>query len=344
MTMQAENTTARHTMARPPPLLDLLGASFVFNTPIKALVWDGASVCLGLADGAIAMLFAQWPGGPALGHRPSGGVEIMAGEAPPPPPRILAAHRGAVSSLARIGSGGIVSGGADGRFLRITEGIIETIADQPRKTVSHVAAGRGGRCAMVAGHQVDLFGADARRIAVSGAVKALAYDPSGLNLAISHADGVVIATDGVRRLRPAGPAGAIAWNSDGTMFAIATPDGEITITRIDMTTRPHRITPRGAPTALLHHQRRFDRRRGRHDSVDERSGRAARDLPRQCRTDHRPGKPSAPPGRRLRRRGRRHFPVPARCVGPDDHSRRWGRDYPSCLCARWRGACFRRGG
>lgn len=243
----------KRTRVQPPPLLDLLGASFVFSSPINTLAWDGSVACLGLADGAIVMLHARWPGAPTLAHRPCGGVEIRAGEAPPPPPTIIAAHRDAVLSLASLPSGGIVSGGADGRFLHIANGEIKTIADHPRKTITHVGAGRGGRCAMVAGRQVDMFGPDARRIAMPTSVRALAYDPPGLNLAIGHGEGVMLAIAGVRRVRSIGSAeaaGRFAWSPDGTMLAHRATGNAIEISCIDTAALPRRMAQPCTPAAI----------------------------------------------------------------------------------------------
>ncbi|MGC9268958.1 hypothetical protein [Acidiphilium sp.] len=87
----------------PPPLHDLLGASFVFNATITGLAWDGDAACFTLADGSVARLTAAWTGAPRLAPRPGGGVEIIAAAAPPPPPVIIAPPEG-----------GTVSGGAEG--------------------------------------------------------------------------------------------------------------------------------------------------------------------------------------------------------------------------------------
>ncbi len=53
-----------------PPLHDLLGVSFVFNSRITALVWDRDFACFGLGDGAVAMLRAHWEGAPGSGTSP----------------------------------------------------------------------------------------------------------------------------------------------------------------------------------------------------------------------------------------------------------------------------------
>jgi hypothetical protein len=122
-----------------PPLHDLLGVSFVFNAAINALAWDGDLACFGLADGAVVMMAAHWPGAPHLAPRPGGGLAIVPSAAPPPPPMITGAHRGPVLALAPDPVGGVVSGGADGKCLRLAGG-----GDHPARRAGSTADRGGG--------------------------------------------------------------------------------------------------------------------------------------------------------------------------------------------------------
>jgi WD40 repeat protein len=214
----------------PPPLHDLLGVSFEFNTSITALVWDRAFACFGLADGSVAILRANWDGAPTLKPRAGGGAEIAAGTAPPPPPAIFPLHKGGVLALAADPLGGVISGGADGKVQRLHDGDIATIAEKPGKQIRAVAAGRGGRRAYANGRYVDMLGPDARRLTMTGPVTALAYDPAGLHLAVGYEGGVSLEACGIRR-NPKFEASAafflLAWNNSGEKFAAASAGGDV---------------------------------------------------------------------------------------------------------------------
>jgi len=211
-----------------PPLHDLLGVSFVFNSPIAALAWDRDFACFGLQDGAVAMLRAHWDGAPELAPRPGGGIHIIPASGPPAPPAIFGLHKGQVTGLGADPLGGIVSGGTDGVFQRLIDGEIQTIDTRARKRVAAVAAGRGGRRAFAVGRDVDIKGPEGRRISLPAAVTALAYDPSGLHLAIGFAGGVSLEACGIRtapRLDLEGAVTALAWREDGTAVAAAYAGG-----------------------------------------------------------------------------------------------------------------------
>jgi hypothetical protein len=208
----------------PPPLHDLLGVSFVFNAPINALAWDGDHACFGLADGAVAMMAAHWPGAPHLAPRPGGGLALVPSAAPPPPPAIVGAHCGPVLALAADPLGGVVSGGADGKFLRLAGGGITLLAERARRRIGVVAAGRGGRRSFAAGRQVDRVGPDAKRLTLPGAVTALAFDSSGLHLAAGYQGGVSLEACAVRtapRQVLQGACRLLCWNHDGSMVGAA---------------------------------------------------------------------------------------------------------------------------
>ena len=227
-------TERAHGPGRSPPLLDLLGTSFEFNTDIEALAWHGDAPCLGFANGTVALIASNWPGGPSVVPRRGGGVAITAGDAPPPPPRIHAAHEGAVIAMAAESTGSVISGGADGRLMHIADDRLEPLAERPRRRIALVAAGRPGHRAFACGRQVHLLGTDTRRVDASGPVRALAYDGSGLHLAIAEESRVLHLTSGARRVRTlddsigcaTGP-GALAWSPSGDAIAFRDPAGGV---------------------------------------------------------------------------------------------------------------------
>ncbi|MDE8345907.1 MAG: hypothetical protein POH28_07010 [Acidocella sp.] len=214
-----------------PPLHDLLGVSFVFNTQINVLGWDKGFACFGLQDGSVAIMRANWDGAPVLTNRPGGGVEIIAATAPPPPPAIFPVHKTAVTCLANDPLCGVLTGGADGAFCRMNDGEIKII-DGRRKSINAVAAGRGGRRACATGRHVDILGPDARRLTMPKAVTGLCYDPAGLHLAVGYGDGVSMEACAVRDAPRAPMLGActmLAWRHDGGMLAAASHQGSLVI-------------------------------------------------------------------------------------------------------------------
>jgi len=215
----------------PPPLHDLLGVSFEFNTKITALAWDRAFAFFGLADGSVAILRASWEGAPQLRPRSGGGIEIAAGTAPPPPPAIFPVHKGEVLTMAADPLGGMVTGAEDGKLQRLYDGEISTLDEKPRRKIRAVAAGRGGRRAFAAGRNVEMLGPDAKRLTMPGPVSALAYDPAGLHLAVGYEGGVSLEACGIRR-NPKFEGGNfrdLAWDAEGARLAAVDEDGRLVL-------------------------------------------------------------------------------------------------------------------
>ncbi len=240
-----------HPAREVPPLVDLLGASFVFKPAVTALAWDRDFACFGLADGAVAMLRAHWDHAPRVAHRAGGGVEIVAGTAPPPPPAIFFSAKGGVLALAGDPLGGVLVGGGAGDFTRLADGEISVIERGTRRKTLAVAAGRGGRRAFARGRSVDVFGPDAARLMMPAAVTALAYDPSGLHLAVGHAAGISLEACGIRtQPRLAGdPCTMLAWRQDGSAVAAASAAGVVLRQRANAVWESIEGIP-GAPQSL----------------------------------------------------------------------------------------------
>ena len=151
-----------------------------------------------------------------------GGVRFFAGDGPP---RRVNAHRGAVLSMAAIGTEAVLTGGDDGRCLRISSaGDVEERADVGSGWVDCVAAGgTGGPLACSAGRDVHLWPADGARPQIlqhPSTVGGLAFAPKGPRLAVAHYGGATIWQPGKRgwkssRLVWAGSHIGVTWSPKG---------------------------------------------------------------------------------------------------------------------------------
>ncbi|GGC30109.1 hypothetical protein GCM10011504_05420 [Siccirubricoccus deserti] len=142
-----------------------------------------------------------------------------------------AAHDGAVLSLAADAKDGFLTGGDDGRLVRITpDGTVGEIARLgTMKWVEHVAAHESGLRAAAVGKQLHLFDAKGealKTLAHPSAVGGIAFDARGKRVAASHYNGAslwfVAAKDGKPRvLEWKGSHAAIAISPDGTHVVTA---------------------------------------------------------------------------------------------------------------------------
>jgi len=105
----------------------------------------------------------------------------------------IAAHEGAILSLAAHPSGGFITGGDDGRFLHIDSKVTE-IAKFGSKWVEHAAAfsGKTPLLAAAVGKNLHLFtaaGAPIRTLPHPSTVTGIAFDSKGKRIAASHYNG-----------------------------------------------------------------------------------------------------------------------------------------------------------
>lgn len=139
-----------------------------------------------------------------------------------------AAHRGAILSMAAIsGEDAVLTGGDDGRFLRVqTDGTVTELADHPRRWVDHVAAGKGGLVACSVGRVAYLHTPDGQFHTFDhpSTVGGLAFDLKGQRLAVAHYGGVTVWTKGKRRWKPT----ALKWAGSHTGVTFS-PDGRFVI-------------------------------------------------------------------------------------------------------------------
>jgi WD40 repeat protein len=214
------------------PLLDLLGARWRVGVPAAAVAWDEVAG-FALGDGTLALVPASREGGPVLRPRADGGVELVPATVPAPPAARVQAHRGACLAVAADPDGGFLTGGGDGRVVRVMPDAEVRALAHLDAAVPLVAAGPGGWRAGSAGRTVYRFGADASRLDAAGEVTALAVEPSGARLAIGHAGGVSLWAGGaLAQVLPASGTLGVVWNrermgsftGDGTVHAWQPPE------------------------------------------------------------------------------------------------------------------------
>jgi WD40 repeat protein len=158
----------------------------------------------------------------AVSAHGDGVLRLFGGDAPP---REVAAHRGVVLAMAAAGRAAVVTGGDDGRLLRIaTDGAVEELADFGRGWVDCVAAhGRTGLLACSVGRAVHVWRPGAARPETfehPSTVGGLAFDPKGKRLAVAHYGGATIWERGERRwkstkLKWAGSHIGVTWSPNG---------------------------------------------------------------------------------------------------------------------------------
>lgn len=143
-------------------------------------------------------------------------------------PQTFAVHRGAILSVAADG-GGVVTGGDDGRFLRIgMDGAAETLTEHPGAWIDCVAAHPSGLRACSVGKHAHVWRPGAGKPDVlehPSTVGGLAFDPRGGRLAVAHYGGATIWEAAARRWKPT----RLTWKGShvGATFS---PDGKYLVT------------------------------------------------------------------------------------------------------------------
>jgi WD40 repeat protein len=192
-------------------LLESRGVARELGAWVVGLAFGGDGSCgFGMGDG---MVHVARPGQPAEAWTAA------------------AAHDGAVLSLAADVKGGFLTGGDDGRLVRIApDGTLSEIARLgTMKWVEHVAAHDSGLRAAAVGKQLHLFDAKGEKLktlAHPSAVGGIAFDAKGKRVAASHYNGaslwfVAAKDDKPRLLEWKGSHAAIAISPDGTHVVTA---------------------------------------------------------------------------------------------------------------------------
>jgi WD40 repeat protein len=124
----------------------------------------------------------------ALGDGTVRRVEGAAAESTP-------VHSGAVLSAMATAGDKLLTGGDDG-LVALTDaaGMVERVAERPRKWIDHVASGPSGAVAFAVGRQAFVKLGDGRERTFDHvrAVGGLAFAPKGLRLAVARYDGVTL--------------------------------------------------------------------------------------------------------------------------------------------------------
>jgi len=159
----------------PRALAEEKGSVWAWPAPVVALAFDAAGcLAFGLGDGTVRLASP-------------GMLEIVA----------VPAHRGAVLALGPDVGGGFLSGGDDGRLLRIAPdgGTAEIVAVTGRWISAVDAASATGRRLAVAGSEVLVFdgkGVPVTRLQGPAGLDGAAFDPRGRRIAAAHYGGVTV--------------------------------------------------------------------------------------------------------------------------------------------------------
>lgn len=184
---------------------------------------DGKTVAFAMGDGRVRLLPAD--------------VKEAASDAPEP------VHKGAVLSLIADPTGdGFVSGGDDGRLLRIApDGSAGEIANHKGKWIDKLAAHRSngsfaasvGKMALVVDKSSEMreFGPHASTVA------AIDFSKDGSRIATAHYGGITVWSTGQVTLPPRrfawqGSHVALKWSPDGKFIATGTQENDIHVWRI----------------------------------------------------------------------------------------------------------------
>lgn len=139
--------------------------------------------------------------------------------------RVIKAHRGVILAMAASGAQSVITGGDDGRLLRIShDGRLDEIANFGGAWVDCVAAhGTSGLVACSVGKAVHVWRPDAAEPETfehPSTVGGLAFDPKGKRFAVAHYGGATIWERGTRcwkstKLPWAGSHIGVTWSPDG---------------------------------------------------------------------------------------------------------------------------------
>ncbi|MEE9314237.1 MAG: WD40 repeat domain-containing protein [Rhizobiaceae bacterium] len=139
--------------------------------------------------------------------------------------KTVEANDGLLSACVALDSKSIVTGGEDGRVMRVTEGQAELVAEQPRKWIDVVQAGPNGAVGFASGRTVWVATDNAlRQFDHERAVEGIAFAPKGMRIACGRYNGVSLHW-------VAGQAKPVDLHWDGAHTAVLfSPDGKFIVT------------------------------------------------------------------------------------------------------------------
>jgi WD40 repeat protein len=145
------------------------------------------------------------------------------------------AHDGAALSIAPDVTDGVITGGDDGRLLRITpDGKVQEIARYGSRWVEHVATHESGLRAAAVGkavHLLDGAGQALKSLAHPSTVTGLAFDTNGKRIAASHYNGASLWFVAAKEDKPR----LLTWKGSHTGIVIS-PDGTHVVTSMQENT------------------------------------------------------------------------------------------------------------
>ncbi len=149
--------------------------------------------------------------------------------------RSVAAHDGACLSIATDVTDGVITGGDDGRLMRIApDGSATQIASYGSKWVDQVAAHDSGLRAVAVGkavHLLDGKGGALKSLAHPSTVTGIAFDAKGKRIAASHYNGASLWFVASKEDKPR----ALEWKGSHTGVLIS-PDGTHVVTSMQENT------------------------------------------------------------------------------------------------------------
>lgn len=147
----------------------------------------------------------------------------------------VAAHDGAALAIAPDAKDGVVTGGDDGRLVRIApDGTVTELARYGSRWVEHVAAHESGLRAAAVGkavHLLDGQGAALRSLAHPSSVTGVAFDAKGKRVAASHYNGASLWFVAAKEDKPR----LLEWKGSHTGILIS-PDGTHVVTSMQENT------------------------------------------------------------------------------------------------------------
>jgi WD40 repeat protein len=206
--------------------------SVATDAPVAACAFsrDGATAAFALGDGSVRLLPAD--------------IAVAAPDASPP------VHNGAVLALVGDPAGdGFISGGDDGRLLRIgSDSVVTELASHKGKWIEHLAAHRasGAIAASVGKSALVVKGGEVREFGPhQSTVADLDFSKDGSRIACAHYGGVTVwsigqvtqpATLPPRRFAWRGSHVALRWSTDGKFIATGTQENDIHVWRMAQAT------------------------------------------------------------------------------------------------------------
>lgn len=202
--------------------------SVATDAPVAACAFnrDGTTVAFALGDGQVRLLPAD--------------VTAAAPEAAAP------LHKGVVLSLVGDPAGdGFVSGGDDGRVLRIAaDGTATELLAQKGKWIEHLVAHKTGAVAASGGKSMFLFrDGEVREFGPHpSTVAGLDFSKDGSRVACAHYGGITVwslskdVTLPPRRFAWQGSHVALRWSTDGKFIATGTQENDIHVWRVAQAT------------------------------------------------------------------------------------------------------------